>query len=190
MAAKCRMKTFCLMLQSSSVVNGRWTDGDKHTSMLYIMTYCSRWELILQEHKGYCYPASALYCTPCLETHCTQSYMHTLLANFMTVSGKINRDFLPHLSLVPLNQSTHGNAQTHTPMHANAVSATVCFEAILRIHIKSCRNSVAFASPTGSKLYWKCQYRPAEYRPQRAKASSESVVKAKRTSNNSIWDHI
>lgn len=51
------LKTSCLILQFSSEVCGRWTDRQtgKHTSIQYIKTFCSRWELILQEHKGYCY---------------------------------------------------------------------------------------------------------------------------------------
>lgn len=96
----------------------------RHTPVQYIMTYCGRWELILQEHKLYCCPASLLYCTQGLETHCTHSRTH-IRADSRTVSGKINRDFLPHLSLVPFNQRTHGNTQTHTPVHTDSVSGTL-----------------------------------------------------------------
>lgn len=124
------------------------------------MTYCSRWEFILQQHKGYCYPASALYCTQGLETHCTHSYVHThtyTLCDSVTAAGKINRAFLPHLSLVPLNKRSHGNTQTQTPTQTQWV--------------------IAVLQP--SSPFTLDQYRTLECRPKVAWASSDSVVKIK-----------
>lgn len=121
---------------------------------------------LTEGHKDYCYPVSALYCTQGLEKH--------IDSDSMTASGKINRDFLPHLSLVPLSQCTHGRHIKRT-RPCTQIQWVVCPAAILMIHIRSCRNVAGVSSQwasnhTGNKNI------NLQNIDQWARASSESGV--------------
>lgn len=70
-----------------------------HTHTQHIMTYCSRWELVLQAHKNYCRPACSLHCRQLWRDGGMNGWMDGSAHRFTTLPaaaaiGKINTDVL------------------------------------------------------------------------------------------------